>query len=372
MKQLHNKHPRLTAIGATPLLLAATLYGCGASVPVELVNARGAIARVNAGPTSANNPAGLHTAKQTLAAAEHYYEEEGDTQETRDLAYTAERRAQTAEVKGRSLAWSMEAEQAKQQAEQAEAARLASTTEELAQAKSKLQQQEQQLAAERERRAEAEKRAKEAAEMLAKFATVKQESRGMVITLSGNVLFETNKSKLFPQAQVKLSEVAKALTQQDPDSQIVVEGHADSQGDDQHNLELSQARAEAVREYLIAQGIAADRIVAKGFGETRPIADNGSPEGRANNRRVEIVVQGSSGIGSAASQSGQSQSGQSSSAASGAQSQSASQGANSATTTQGAPATNGATGNGAGNAGATPAAPRSNTTQSGAGQTSAR
>lgn len=295
-----------SACGITALLLAFT--GCGASVPHELVNARDVVARVDAGPTSVNNPAGLHTAKQTLAAAEHYYDEEGNTQETRDLAYTAERRAQTAEVRGRALAWSMEAERAEKAMEEAEAARLTATTQELAQAKNQLQTQEQQLADERARRADAEKRAAEAAEMLAKFATVKQESRGMVITLSGNVLFETNKSKLFPAAEVKLSEVAKALTQQDPDSQIVVEGHADSQGEDQHNLELSQARAEAVREYLVGHGIAADRIVAKGYGEERPIADNKSPEGRANNRRVEIVVQGSGsgqpGAATPASQSG--------------------------------------------------------------------
>lgn len=283
-----------SACGVAALLI---LGGCGAAVPRELVDARGAVSRVSAGPTATTNPAGLHTAKQTLVAAEHYYDEEGNTQDTRDLAYTAERRAQTAEVRGRALAWSMEAERAEKDMREAEAARLTATSQELAQAKNQLQTQEQQLADERARRAEAEKRAAEAAELLAKFATVKQESRGMVITLSGNVLFETNKSKLFPNAEVKLSEVAKALTQQDPDSQIVVEGHADSQGDDQHNLELSQARAEAVREYLVAQGIAADRIVAKGYGETRPIADNKSAEGRANNRRVEIVVQGSSGGG---------------------------------------------------------------------------
>lgn len=285
--------------GKSVCSLAALLVvcGCGAAVPHELVDARGAVSRVSAGPTAATNPAGLHTAKQTLAAAEHYYDEEGDTQDTRDLAYTAERRAQTAEVRGRALAWSMEAERAEKERREAEAARLNATSQELAEAKNQLKTQEQQLADERARRADAEKRASEAAEMLAKFATVKQESRGMVITLSGNVLFETNKSKLFTNAEVKLNEVAKALTQQDPDSQIIVEGHADSQGDDQHNLELSQARAESVREYLVAQGIAADRIVAKGYGETRPVADNKSAEGRANNRRVEIIVQGASAAG---------------------------------------------------------------------------
>jgi outer membrane protein OmpA-like peptidoglycan-associated protein len=72
---------------------------------------------------------------------------------------------------------------------------------------------------------------------------------------------------------------------------MVVEGHTDSQGGSAFNQDLSQHRAEAVRDYLVSRGIAADRITAQGFGPTRAVADNGSSEGRANNRRVEIVVQ---------------------------------------------------------------------------------
>lgn len=280
---------KLQILGAVGLLSTA-FCACGAAVPKELRSARTTLQQVSNGPTALHNPAGLHTAKQTLSAAEHSFDVEGDTQETRDLAYTAERRAQTADYKGRQLAWQQERERAEQQTDAEEAARLTQTTNQLSEAQTKLAQQEQQLVSERERRAEAEKRAADAAATLAKFATVKQESRGMVITLSGNVLFETNKAKLFPNAEAKLNDVATALTQQDPDSPIIVEGHADSQGDDQHNLELSQERANAVREYLVARGIAADRVIAKGFGEERPIADNKSAEGRANNRRVEIIV----------------------------------------------------------------------------------
>jgi outer membrane protein OmpA-like peptidoglycan-associated protein len=298
--------------------ILSSVAACGASVPMELVGARREVNRVSAGPTALRNPAGLYTAKQTLAAAEHYYDEEGDTQETRDLAYTAARRAQTAELKGQAAAWQAEADQANKVRQEREAARLTQTTEELASTKSRLEQQEQQLAEERARRAEAEQRAAEAAEALAKVATVKQESRGMVITLSGNVLFETNKSRLFPGAQQRLDEVARALSQQSPDAQIIVEGHADAQGDDEHNLILSQARAEAVRDYLISRGLDANRIVAKGYGESRPIADNGSPEGRANNRRVEIVVanapQSNSNQANPSSNSPESSSGQSKSA----------------------------------------------------------
>lgn len=144
---------------------------------------------------------------------------------------------------------------------------------------------------EKTRRIEAEKRAAQAAADLARIATVKQEARGMVITLSGGVLFETAKSELMPSAQVKLNDVATALMQEDPLSAIVIEGHTDSQGGADYNRTLSERRAEVVRDYLVSRGVAADRITARGLGLTRPIADNKSAEGRANNRRVEIVVE---------------------------------------------------------------------------------
>ena len=108
----------------------------------------------------------------------------------------------------------------------------------------------------------------------------------MVITLSGGVLFASAKSELLPTAVLKLNSVAEALTQQDPDSKMVVEGHTDSQGGQSYNQDLSQRRAEAVRSHLVGRGIAADRITAQGFGLTRPIADNTSAEGRANNRQI--------------------------------------------------------------------------------------
>ena len=155
-----------------------------------------------------------------------------------------------------------------------------------------LQNQNQALATEQQRRQEADARAAKAAADLAAFASVKQDpQRGMVITLSGSVLFVTNKSDLLPAAQIKLNEVADALTKQDTESKIVVEGYTDSQGGAGYNQELSQRRAQSVRDYLVSRGLPADRVTAQGFGLTRPIGDNASAEGRANNRRVEIVVQ---------------------------------------------------------------------------------
>jgi outer membrane protein OmpA-like peptidoglycan-associated protein len=113
----------------------------------------------------------------------------------------------------------------------------------------------------------------------------------MVITLSGSVLFTSGSATLLPAAQLKLNDVADALTQQDPESTMVVEGHTDSQGSAASNQDLSQRRAQAVRDYLVSRGIAGDRVTSQGFGPSRSIADNASAEGRANNRRVEIVVQ---------------------------------------------------------------------------------
>ena len=117
-----------------------------------------------------------------------------------------------------------------------------------------------------------------------------EEARGVVITLSGSVLFATGQSALLPIAKQKIDEVAKAVKDQGFKS-LLVEGHTDSQGSATKNNELSQARAESVRQQLASNGIPSDKIRAQGLGSSRPVADNNTAEGRANNRRVEIVVE---------------------------------------------------------------------------------
>ncbi len=124
---------------------------------------------------------------------------------------------------------------------------------------------------------------------LAKLAAVKEESRGLVITLSGSVLFASNKSSLLPAAQSRLNQVTEALMAT-KERTLVVEGHTDSQGAADFNLQLSQQRADAVRDYIISRGYSSSLISAKGIGKERPVSDNSNVEGRANNRRVEIVV----------------------------------------------------------------------------------
>jgi outer membrane protein OmpA-like peptidoglycan-associated protein len=135
-----------------------------------------------------------------------------------------------------------------------------------------------------------EQRAKDAADALAKLAAVKEEARGLVITLSGSVLFATNQSMLLSTAQTRLNQVATALLATKERS-LIVEGHTDSKGSSAYNLGLSQRRADAVRSYLISRGYPSDQIRARGIGKERPITENSSVEGRANNRRVEIIVE---------------------------------------------------------------------------------
>ena len=281
-------------------LTLATIAGCAASLPPQdLVSARNAYNRAqNDGTTMKGNPRDMDAAKKQLDVAEASFEENGDTQETRDQSYLALRKTEMAEVIART-ARSDGATTATVDAMHADEKRtVAATAKALVASKNENATQDAAIATgkialkdEKARREDAEKRAAQAAADLAKFATVKQETRGMVITLSGSVLFASAKSELLPAAQIKLNDVANALIKEDPLSKIVVEGHTDSQGAAAYNQDLSQRRAQSVRDYLVSRGIAADRVTSQGFGPTRSIAENNSAEGRANNRRVEIVVQ---------------------------------------------------------------------------------
>lgn len=110
------------------------------------------------------------------------------------------------------------------------------------------------------------------------------------IEITEIVQFETNKAVLLPQSEKLLDEVAEALKEHPQIEEVRVEGHTDSQGNTKLNQKLSEARAAAVRNYLIGKGIDGGRLVAQGFGETKPVADNDTEEGRYKNRRVEFEI----------------------------------------------------------------------------------
>jgi hypothetical protein len=101
--------------------------------------------------------------------------------------------------------------------------------------------------------------------------------------------FASGKSTLQKRSHKQLDQVANVIKTH-PDMTVTIEGHTDSVGSDARNMKLSQARAEAVRAYLVKRGIDGSRLTAVGFGETRPVADNKTKAGRAANRRVEFTT----------------------------------------------------------------------------------
>jgi len=104
-----------------------------------------------------------------------------------------------------------------------------------------------------------------------------------------NVFFDYNKATITPQSEVELERVVRIL-KLNPTLKIRISGHTDSDGSDEYNLKLSQQRAQSVVDYLIAKGINKERLVATGYGETRPIAPNDTPENKQLNRRTEFEI----------------------------------------------------------------------------------
>jgi outer membrane protein OmpA-like peptidoglycan-associated protein len=123
---------------------------------------------------------------------------------------------------------------------------------------------------------------------LSQVAETKDSARGMIVSLP-DILFDLNEATLKSDAQVVIAKLAGILLIL-PELNLRVEGHTDSTGDPDYNLKLSEKRADSVRDFLARQGIGAERMVAVGYGLTRPAADNSTKEGRAKNRRVEIVI----------------------------------------------------------------------------------
>ncbi|KYF52064.1 hypothetical protein BE08_27430 [Sorangium cellulosum] len=305
---------KILSLPGRSLALCAALYaasGCSAAMPPkELVEARTSYKRAAQGPAASLAPAKLDTAKQALSRAEGAFNEEPESQQARDLAYIADRRAREAEA-------AAALEQAQRDKTAAEQNYKELSQQQLASAKDALQTNQQQIERERQARAQAEsarqqaesartqaEKARQEAEAarreaervanaalasLKEIAAVKEEKRGVVITLSGAVLFASGKSELLPIAKEKLNQVATTLKDQGSPP-LRIEGHTDSTGSAQANRKLSLDRADSVKVHLISVGLPADKISTVGHGPDRPVADNATAEGRANNRRVEIIV----------------------------------------------------------------------------------
>jgi outer membrane protein OmpA-like peptidoglycan-associated protein len=265
------------------------LFGCANIPPTELSNARLAFQHASAGQAAQLVPAELHKAQVALAIAEKSFQDDPNSFLTRDLAYVADRKAKLAEALAITVAENKTTDKANKDYQATQTEILKNTKVDLATSEASSLHKSEQLAAEQKARLDAENRAAKSQADLVKLAAVKEEDRGLVITLSGSVLFASDKSALLPAAQNRLNQVADALMET-KERKLTVEGHTDSQGSSSYNQDLSQRRADAVRSYLISRGYPGDLIQAHGIGKDRPIANNATAEGRANNRRVEIIV----------------------------------------------------------------------------------
>jgi outer membrane protein OmpA-like peptidoglycan-associated protein len=132
---------------------------------------------------------------------------------------------------------------------------------------------------------------KQAAEMQRDLegAEVQRIGEGIKITFDSGILFDIDKSDLRPVSQTNLAELAKILNKY-PDTNILIEGHTDDTGSDDHNMNLSKDRAQAVSLYMATLDVKSARFSTAGYGETQPIVMNDTPEGRQKNRRVDIAV----------------------------------------------------------------------------------
>jgi outer membrane protein OmpA-like peptidoglycan-associated protein len=289
------------AVVAGPLALiglGAGVSACGAAAlpPKALVDARSEFQQAKGGVAIQLDPTDVHEADLALQKAEQAWANQPDDPDTIDLAVIAQRKAQIAEAQAAALKSQQDTDAAKRELMNVTASALQSARGQLDQTKQALNktqeqlQNEQQLsAAQKQQLTDLETKLKDARDTIAKIAAVKDDDRGMVITLQGEVLFKTGKWDLKAGAMAKLDQIADAL--RGKEQPIVVYGFTDNVGTIDTNMDLSQKRAQSVRDYLVTKGIPQDLITAQGKGPADPISDNGSVEGRAANRRVELVVQ---------------------------------------------------------------------------------
>jgi outer membrane protein OmpA-like peptidoglycan-associated protein len=286
--------------GLAALALIGAACGGAAAPTTELLTARNAYAEARNGEAAKLNPTGVHAAAEALQAAEAAHKDDAGSQREKNYAYIALRRSELAIAAASEALARQEQQRAEetykgtleQHSEQA-AAQSTQYAQQLTQTQIELQKNTQTLQQRQQELEEARIAADQAQAELRQAEAVREEEGRLIISLSG-VLFEPNGDVLSKLAERRLDTVAHALGAY-KDRPIVVEGYTDAQGSDSKNLELSQRRANAVREYLERRGVEPERIRAVGKGETNPVASNDTAEGRANNRRVEIIVDRDSG-----------------------------------------------------------------------------
>jgi outer membrane protein OmpA-like peptidoglycan-associated protein len=247
------------AIGlAAAIALTIVFAACASTPPPQLASARRAY-EAAAADTDVNKYASvqLYEAKKELDRAADTWADTGDADETAHVAVLSEKRSEIATTV-------------------AAGARARQETKEILESRRKieLESRDQQIAVRDE-----------------EIATLKAKptDEGMVLTLGGDVLFNTGSATMSTGANTQLNRIAQYLKEHS-EREIVVTGHTDSTGSMQTNQSLSEQRAAAVGSYLVAQGVGASRIATRGLGPSMPIAGNETAPGRQQNRRVEITV----------------------------------------------------------------------------------
>jgi outer membrane protein OmpA-like peptidoglycan-associated protein len=279
-------HTKIGAVIIGALCLAAV--GCASPSPSrELVAARTAYDEAYEGDAARLAPTRVYEARKALVKAERAFDDDPGSIRERQLSYIALRLSEVAMAEARYM-------RAKQdlaaQNQRFQDIRRTAAQQEVDALERDLAMKEAQLEMEKAGRKGAETEAELYQRILQELAKLKAGEQGITLSLSGAVLFAFGKSDLLPAAQRVLDEVAKALKEQETQRTITVEGHTDSVGTVEFNQILSKQRAEAVRSFLVSKGVDPGRIKAVGKGKASPVAENDTPEGRAQNRRVEIIV----------------------------------------------------------------------------------
>lgn len=287
------------------LFLAAgsLVMGCGAKKPnPAFVKAQSIYQKAESDPNVMSKaPVEMHEARKMLNKAE----EADDEDEVERLSYIAQRQvelamaeaeAKKAQERMESLSNEnrqvlLEARQSEVDEARREALKLKQEAEARAREVALAQERAEQLKQEadmarqhaEQARAEARRLEKELSDLQAK-----RTERGLVLTL-GDVLFDTGSAELKVGALRSLENLV-AFLQENPNRNVLVEGHTDSVGNEAYNQRLSQQRAESVKMALIHRGVSPGRIIATGYGESYPVASNSTEAGKQRNRRVEVII----------------------------------------------------------------------------------
>jgi outer membrane protein OmpA-like peptidoglycan-associated protein len=277
-------------ISLKPNILVATAVACAllaacSAAPTKPDGAdrlRSRLTQLQADPQLGSRaPLAMKDADVAVTAAER---PQADKVVGAHLVFVADRKIATAQAQAES---NFAVDQRKALGEQRDAMRLQSRTQEADSANRRADVAVADATAARDASADAQRSALELQRQIDELQA-KETDRGLVLTL-GDVLFASGTANLNSGGDNHLAKLAVFLNKY-PERTTVIEGHTDSIGSDAYNQGLSQRRADAVKAYLVAQGIDASRLIASGKGEGSPVGDNGSATGRQQNRRVEVII----------------------------------------------------------------------------------